>query len=156
MRKHKKLIIIAVAAILVIGATLGAVAFAQANDQPAAAAAASANATSIWDRIASILKQNTGVTVNGADLQKASDQAHQQIQDEALNNMLQKLVTDGKITQKQADDYKTWLKARPSTIISDQYKQWLNSMPQGVPFGPGMHAPAMPGGFGGMGKMFPR
>ena len=33
MRKHKKVIFIALAAVLVVGATLGAVAIAQANDQ---------------------------------------------------------------------------------------------------------------------------
>ncbi len=148
MRKHKTVIFIALAVVLVAGATLGAVAIAQADDQPAAAIA-SANATSIWDRIASVLKQNTGVTVSGADLQKASEQAHQQLRDEALDNMLKKLVADGKITQKQADDYKTWLKSRPDTIISDPYKNWLESKPEGVPFGPGGRMPAMPrlGGF---------
>ncbi len=40
---------------------------------------------------------------------------------EALNNYLDKLVTDGKITQKQADDFKAWLKNMPemSGIFSD-------------------------------------
>jgi maltose-binding protein MalE len=158
MRKHKKVIIIAVAAVVILAAALGAVAFVQAADQPSAttATATSSNTTSIWDRIASILKQNTGVTVSGADLQKASDQAQQQVQNEALDNMLKKLVADGKITQKQADDYKAWLNARPSTVISDQYKQWLESKPQGVPFGPGMPGHAMPRGWGGFGGMFRR
>jgi maltose-binding protein MalE len=153
MKKYKKIIIIALAAVLVIGGTLATVALVQA-DNTSAPAAASANTTqSIWDRIASIFKQNTGITVNGADLRQASEQAHQQIQNEALDNILKKLVADGKITQKQADDYKTWLNARPSTIISDPYKQWLESKPQGVPFGPGLPGPKMPmmrGGFHGM------
>lgn len=152
MRKHKKIIIIALVAVLVIGGTLGAVAFVQADNQTATATAASTNVTSLWDRIASILKQNNNITVSGADLQKAADQARQQMEDERLDNMLDKLVADGKITQKQADDYKAWLQARPSTIISDQYKQWLESKPQGVPFGPGLKMPQMPR-MGGFGKM---
>jgi ABC-type glycerol-3-phosphate transport system substrate-binding protein len=153
MRKHKKIIIIALVALLVIGGTLGAVAFVQADNPTTTTTATSTNTTSLWDRIAAILKQNNNVNISGTDLQNAANQARQQMDDERLDNMLNKLVADGKITQKQADDYKAWLQARPSTMISDQYKQWLQSKPQGIPFGSGM--PRMPR-MGGFGKMFGR
>lgn len=156
MRKHKKIIIIAVAAVLVIGATLAAVAFVQADTPTTTTPSSTANTTSLLDTVAQIYKQNTGTTIDSAQLQKAFTQAQQQLASQALDNMLQKLVTSGKITQQQATDYKNWLNSKPSTVISDQYKQWLQSKPQGVPFGPGMPAPAMPRGFGGVGKMFHR
>jgi hypothetical protein len=154
MRKHKKAIFITIATIVVIAATLGMVAFAQADDQPATGTATS-NITSIWDRIASILDQNTGATVSGADLQAASEQAHQQIQDEALQNMLKKLVDSGKINQQQADDYMNWLSKKPAQALSDEYQQWLDSRPQDLPFRlPGNFGPMMGRGFNKMGRMF--
>jgi hypothetical protein len=155
MRKHKKIIIIAVAAILVVGATLGAVAVAQAADQ-GTSQPQSANNTALYDKIAAIYKTNTGNSIDSAALQKAFQQAQQQLATDARDKMLQKLVTDGKITQKQADDYKKWLSSMPSNALTDQYKQWLQSKPQGIPGGPGLPAPDMPRDFGGMGRMFHR
>jgi hypothetical protein len=155
MKKNKKIIIIAVIAVVVLGATLGAVAVAQASDQPAATAASS-NTTTIWDRVAAIYKTNTGTAIDSAALQKAFQQAQKDLATEARDKMLQKMVDSGKITQKQADDYKNWLNSMPGSALSDTFKQWLESKPAGIPFGPGMQAPAMPHGFGGIGKMFRR
>jgi hypothetical protein len=43
----------------------------------------------------------------------AFKQARQEMQDEALQNWLQKLVDEGKITQEEADQYLEWWQARP-------------------------------------------
>jgi type IV secretory pathway VirJ component len=151
MRKHKKVLFIALAAVLILGGTLGIVAFAQADDQ-------STNQTSsntLMDKVAAIYEKNTGTAINAADLKTAFDQAQQEMATEARDNALQKLVDDGKISQAQADNYKTWLDSKPSQTVTDEYKQWLQSMPQGIPFGPGLRLPAMPRGFDRMGgKMF--
>jgi hypothetical protein len=152
MRKHKKVIFIALAAVLVFGATLGAVAIAQAADQ-GAAPGPSAN-VSLFEKVSTIYKANTGTTINAAKLQEAFKQAEQQLATEAQDRMWQKLIADGKVTQKQVDDYKAWLKARPE-LNTDALKQWLESKPEGIPFGPGMRAPAMNRGFGGF-KGMPR
>ncbi len=153
MRKHKKAIFIALAAVLVVGATLGAVAFAQANDQ-GTILPQSAN-VSMFEKVSTIYKANTGTAIDAAELQKAFTQAQQQLATEAQDKMWQKLIDEGKMTQKQVDDYKKWLEARPK-LNTDEFKSWLESKPEGIPFGPGTHAPAMPRGFGGMGKMFGR
>ncbi len=153
MRKHKKVIFIALAAVLVVGATLGAVAIAQGNDQ-GFALAQSAN-VSLFEKVSTIYKANTGTTIDAAKLQEAFKQAEQQLATEAQDRMWQKLIADGKITQAQLDAYKKWLAARPE-LNTDALKKWLESRPEGIPFGPGMRAPAMPRGFGGMGKMFHR
>jgi hypothetical protein len=156
MRKHKKIIFIVVAAVLVIGATLGAVAFAQADDQSGNTTGTSTNATSLFDKVAAAYQQLTGTNIDSAQLQKAFDQVRQDQQDQALDNMLSKLVASGKITQAQADAYKTWLKNKPATTFTDEYKQWMQSEPQGLPFGPGGgHTAPMPR-LGGFGRMFRR
>jgi hypothetical protein len=154
MKKNKKILLIALGVIVVLAITLGAVAIAQANDG-AAGLPQSANLT-LFQKISTIYQTNTGKAIDAAELQKAFQQAQQQLATEARDNALQKLVASGKITQKQADDYRTWLNSQPATALTDAYKQWLQSKPQGIPFGPGMGAPMMPRGFGGMGRMFRR
>jgi hypothetical protein len=47
----------------------------------------------------------------------AFKQARQEMQDEALQNWLQKLVDEGKITQEEADQYLEWWQARPNTTF---------------------------------------
>jgi hypothetical protein len=147
MKKSKKVIFIVLAAVLVVGATLGMVAVANGNDN-GAVQAQSAN-ISMFDRIAAFYKTNTGTAIDSAALQKAFQQAQQQAVTDAQDQMLKKLVDSGKITQKQADDYKAWLAARPA-LNTDALKQWMQSKPAGVPFGPGLPGRGMPG------KMFCR
>ena len=68
---------------------------------------------------------------------------------EALDDRLQKLVEDGKITQAQANEYKAWLEAKPDDIPpvrpgmleklveegkitqaqADEFTKWLESKP---------------------------
>jgi hypothetical protein len=153
MKKSKKVVLVTFGLVVVLAITLGAVAIAQADDQ-AAGTAQSAN-VSMFDRVAAIYKTNTGTAIDSAQLQKAFQQAGQQAATDAQNRMLQKLVDSGKITQKQADDYKAWLAARP-TLNTDALNQWLESKPEGVPFGPGLSDGAMQRGLGKIGKMFCR
>ncbi len=137
MKKNKKVLLIGLVAVLIIGATLGAVATAQADDT-----GASAN-TTIWDRVAAVFKQNTGTDINPADLKTAVDQARKEFVTEkqqamkdraavSIEDRLQKLVEAGTITQEQATEYKNWMAAKPSTMISDEYKQWLESRPEAL------------------------
>jgi len=148
MRKHKKVIFIVLAAILAIGATLGAVAVAQADDQ-----ATQTVKETIFERVAKVYQANTGNAIDAAELQKAFTQAGKELATEAQDKMWQKLIDEGKITQEQLDAYKTWLAARPE-LNTDAMKQWLESKPEGVPFGTGQRDPAMQRGFNRMGKMF--
>jgi hypothetical protein len=147
MWRSKKFIIIAVLTVLVLGLTLGGVAMAQADDEDTSPSQ-TANVTSFLDKVAEIYQQNTGVTIDREELQKAFTEARQAIKDEALDNFLQKLVTDGKITQEQADQFKTWSDSRP-TFPTDEFKQWWDARPD-IPglFGQGNGNNGMP--FGGM------
>lgn len=91
----------------------------------------------LLDRVAQILN---------IDQQKLSDafkQAGTELRQDRTNNMFNKWVTDGKLTQDQANQYKTWLAAKPAgtfgpfmgqtvmdkllkngKITQDQYDAW--------------------------------
>jgi len=127
MWRKKSFIIVAVLAVLVLGATLGSVAIAHADDEDTSTTE-TANASSFLDKVAEIYQTNTGVAIDPAALQQAITEARQALRDEALDNYLDKLVTDGTITQQQADDFKAWLDAKPSLPI-DEFQQWWNARP---------------------------
>jgi ABC-type sugar transport system substrate-binding protein len=130
MWRSKKFIIITVLVVLVVGGTLGGVAIAQANDQstttPTVTPTATDNVSSFLQKVADIYKANTGDTIDPEQLQKAIADARQALQEEALDNYLQKLVDEGKITQEQADQFKAWWDQRPSL---DAFQSWWQSMP---------------------------
>ena len=133
MWRSKKFIIAVVLAVLaVVGSTSAAVLAASNGDdnQP----------KTLLARVAEII---------GVDEQKLEDafaQAQSEMQDEALDSYLQKLVDEGKITQEEADQYKTWWQSKPDMT---PYQQWLQAQPDiGVP-GP-MGRTGGPGFYGGM------
>jgi hypothetical protein len=156
MWRSKKFIIIAlVAALVLVGGTVGVVA-AQAksgDDSQTGVTRASDNASqpkTLLARVASIL---------GIDQQKVGDavvQARTEMRDEALDNYLKNLVDQGKITQEQADQYKAWVKSKPDlSQYQQQLQEWQQARP-GIPpelktweeARPGI---PLPGGFGGRG-----
>jgi hypothetical protein len=129
MWRSKKFIITAVLIALVLGGTLGGVAIAQADDQNTTTTpttTATDNVSSFLEKVAEIYKANTGDTIDPEQLQKAIDDARQVLREEALDNYLQKLVDENKITQEEADQFKAWWGERPSL---DAFKSWWQSMP---------------------------
>jgi hypothetical protein len=130
MKKHKKFIIVAIIAVAVIGAALGAVAFAQADDQSATTPTTTSSTPTLLDRVATIYEQNTGTPIIASELQKAFTTAEQQAAFDKLDAYLQKLVDANKITAQQKQDYETWYNNRPTQALTDEYKQWLQSTPQ--------------------------
>ena len=65
---------------------------------------------SFASRVATILE------LDEAQVQDAFDQAKKEIQDEALQNKLDRLVEEGQLTQEQADEYKEWYLSRPEGL----------------------------------------
>ena len=126
MWRKRKFILIGLLVVVVIGATLGGIAIAQANDQ----SNTTSQLSTLLDKVASIYQQNTGVAIDSQELAKAFTQAQKETCDAALDKYLNSLVEKGKITQDQADQFKNWSNSRPD-----------------VPIGPGLK-----GGFPGMGK----
>jgi hypothetical protein len=137
MWRSKKFIIVAVLAAVVLVGSIGGVVLAQNGNgddsQP------KAQQQALLDKVCAIYEQNTGTAINSEELQKAFDQARDEMRAEALDNHLQNLVEQGKITQEQADQYKAWLEAKPDVPI----------------LGPGFPGAGMPRGFGGPGGGFP-
>jgi hypothetical protein len=102
--------------IIVLGATLGGFAITKADEQKTTV---TSNTTmedrlnTLLEKVATIYEQNTGVNLSATELEKAYAQAEKSIQSAAQDEFLKKLVEEGKITQDQADKYKTWLDSKP-------------------------------------------
>jgi hypothetical protein len=126
----KKFVLIALLTLVVLGGTLGGIAIAQANDQGTSQTDNTSPLTTLLDKVATIYQQNTGVAINAQELAKALTQAQTEMRATALDKYLNNLVAQGKITQDQANQFKTWLNSKPD-----------------VPIGPGLK------GFHGMGRM---
>ena len=153
MWRNKKIILIEILTVVVLVGTLGGIAVAKANDDNSTQALA--NSTNLWEKVAEIYQQNTGVAIDSTELEKAFDQAKTVIATDARATFLQKLVDEGKITQEQADQYKAWLDSKPN-FPTDEFKQWMESRPD-IPnlFGSDNCSGVMPFGgmHRGMGKM---
>ena len=111
MWRNKKLIIIEVLVVVMLGAMLGGIAVVRANDENTNQD--QNNTNSLMGKVAAIYQANTGTAIDPQELEKAFEQAGQEIRNEARDQFLQKLVDEGKITQDQADQWKAWLDARP-------------------------------------------
>jgi len=131
MWRSKKFVIAAVLAGVLLVGSIGGVVLASdggGSSQPGVAWGA------LCDRVAAIYKANTGDDIDPAALEAAFAQARDEIRAEALDNYLQKLVEEGKITQSQADQYKEWLQSRPDiTPYRQHLREWQQSRPDMPP-----------------------
>jgi hypothetical protein len=118
VKRTKKMIIIAVITVVVLGGILGGVAIANA-DEPTNTniGPVSANISNLLDRIATIYEEKTGDTLDTQALIDSFKQAQQDIRSEALDAYLNKLVENGKIDSEQAQQFKDWVEARPDVPI---------------------------------------
>ncbi|MFA4837796.1 MAG: hypothetical protein WC749_17240 [Dehalococcoidia bacterium] len=116
MWKHKKIILVTLL-VVVIAASTAVVAFAQTASDDQSQTPESREAD-LLTKVAAIYETNTGTAIDVSALTTAFDQAQKEMATEAMNTRLQNLVTDGKLTQEQADQYKTWLQARPDTPLT--------------------------------------
>ena len=106
MRRSKRFIIIALVATVVLVGSIAGVVLAQ-TDNPTG----SGNVTQPKTLLARVAEK---LGINQTTLENAFTEAQKEMQTQALKNRLQSLVGQGKITQKQADDYLTWWEARPN------------------------------------------
>ena len=110
MWRSKKLIIAAVLAAVMLTGSIGGVILATDNGDDGEP---EAKYESLLDRVGEIYQENTGVAIDQEALKDAFAQARSEMQIEAVENYLQSLVEQDKITQEQADDYLGWWQARP-------------------------------------------
>ena len=113
MKRSRKFVLVTVLATLaLVGSITGVVLADDSNgSEPEALLGA------LWDRVAAIYEDNTGVAIEPEALKDAFAQARSEKLQEALDSHLQSLVDEGKITQDQADQYKEWWQSRPEVPV---------------------------------------
>ena len=111
MWRSKKLIVGAVLVAVVLLGSMGGIALAQTENgedsQPASKYGA------LLDRVCEIYEENTGVAINPEALKDAFTQVQDEVRTEALENRLQSLVDQGKMTRDEADQYLEWQQSKP-------------------------------------------
>jgi hypothetical protein len=121
MWRSKKVIIIAVLTALVLAGSIGGVVMAQTEDKDHGR---EARHEALLEKVGAIYEENTGDAIDAEALQEAfaqaiagMQQARDGMQIEDRDNFLQNLVDEGRITQEEADQYETWLEAKPDIDI---------------------------------------
>jgi hypothetical protein len=114
MWRRKKLILFVLLGIMLLSGIAGGIAAAQSGDESSGQTQDQAGA--LLDKVSQIYQQNTGVAIDAQQLKDAFAQAQKEMEDEALQSWLQNLVSEGKITQEQADQYLQWWQSRPDDI----------------------------------------
>jgi hypothetical protein len=143
----RNLIIIAIATVVIIAGVLGGVAIASANDEnasenPAPMGPPSENFSELLDKVATVYQEKTGDMLDTQALIDSFTQVQEDIRSEALDNFLNKMVDDGKLTSDQAHQYKDWVNARPDVPVGPGIGEGFMGKFRGM-MGPG-------GRFGGM------
>lgn len=115
MWRSKKFIAIVVAAVLVIGGLVGGIVAADTGNEDECSPGAQHAA--MLARVCAIYQENTDSAIDPGELQAAFAQASSEMQDEAMQNRLQNLVEQGKITQDEADQYHEWWQAKPDVSV---------------------------------------
>ena len=116
MWKNKKVVLLAALAIAaIIGSVVAGVTLAQSGSGNETQA--NTRYEALLNKVAGIYQQNTGVTIDPQQLETAFTQAQTEMQNEALQSRLQDLVTQGTITQVQADQYLQWWQSKPNTPL---------------------------------------
>jgi len=116
MWRNKKVIFVALM-VVVIAASTAVVAFAQTASDDQSQTPESREAA-LLTKVAAIYETNTGTAIDADALTTAFSQAQKEMATEALNTRLQNMVSNGKLTQEQADQYKQWLQSRPDTSLT--------------------------------------
>jgi hypothetical protein len=73
----------------------------------------------LLDKIVAIYKTNTGVSLDESALQTAITQAQVAMRADALQTRLQNLVSEGKLTQDQANQILSWWQSMPDVLNGD-------------------------------------
>ena len=157
MSVNKKIVIPVVLAVVVVAGTVLGVTMAFASDSTTPTTTTATVTTNPKDTLATKVAAILGI--DEAKVQAAFTQAQKEIQAEQLDKQLAQLVTDGKITQAQADAYKAWLNTKPDdTAYQNSMKTWMDANPlansnvqlPGIIGAGKMPGGNMPGGFGRM------
>ena len=149
MHITKKVLVIGVLCVAVAAAVIGGVTVANADSSGTSANQTQTAVSTLMEKVAEMYQKDTGTAIDPQALQKAFQEAGAALRADRLDQMLAKMVEEGRITQEQADQWKAWWDSRPATMLNDQYKSWLESRPE-VPGLSGNNGPCRIGPTGGM------
>jgi len=131
MWRRKKFIIGAVLVAVLLFGSLGGVVLAANNVEDSKA---ETKYEALLDRVCEIYEENTGITIDADELQKAYTEAQSELQAAAMEDRLAEMVENGVIDEAQAQEL----------------QEWWESKPEDMPFGSGLRGH---GGFHGMSGM---
>jgi hypothetical protein len=119
MWKRKWFIPVVVVSVLLIGGIVGGIVVAgsDSSSNTEDQSQTTDRYQALLDRACVIYEEKTGVAIDSAQLKDALDQAQSEIQEGALENWLQDLVDEGKMTQEEADQYLEWWQSRPDIEV---------------------------------------
>jgi hypothetical protein len=128
MWQSKKFIVAVVVACLALAGGIGGAVLADDNGDDSGPGALFGT---LWDKAREIYTDKTGDDIDLEALKDALTQARSEMQAEALENRLQQLIDEGKITQDEADQYRQWLQQRPDMEqFRQQLDQWRQARPE--------------------------
>jgi len=140
MWRSKKFIAIVLAAVLLVGGTVGVVLAADNGDEDGSLPEARPEA--LLDRVCAIYQENTGNDIDPEALKDAFAQASNEMRNEAMQTRLQNLVDEGQISQEEADQYLEWWQARPDVPAGFGFRAHGRFRGMGGPLGwGGLSAP---------------
>jgi hypothetical protein len=113
MWRSKKLGIVAALAVVVLAGSIGGAVVAQNGDgtQP------QAQHEPLLGRVCEIYQENSGVAIDQELLKDAFAEAQAEMRTEALQNRLEALVDEGKISEDEAGQYLDWWQSRPDIPV---------------------------------------
>jgi hypothetical protein len=109
MWRSKKFIVSAVLAVIVLAASIGGVALATDEENGNESVAPF---DTLWEKMATVLQED-GIDITSDQLKSAFTEAQEQMRTDALQNFLDEMVAQEKITREQADAYLDWIEAKP-------------------------------------------
>jgi hypothetical protein len=132
MKRSKKFVLVTTLAAVVLVGSITGVALAQNGDdsQP------EAGPELLLGRVCEIYQQNTGVAIDSEALKDAFAQAKSEMRAKALQNRLQSLVDEGKITQGEADQWTEWWQSKPDVPVKFGFRGRCGPLGEG-----GLRAP---------------
>ncbi len=102
---RRRLWLLPLATLVVAGAVTGGVVLAQGNDS-----GASQPKDSVLERVAELLDIDPSV------LKDAFEEARGDLRAEGIDDLIEKLVADGRLTEEEAGEVRAWLDARPEAL----------------------------------------
>ena len=118
MWKRKWFIPVVLSLVLIGGVTGGVVAAANnSSGSTEYQTQATERCQALLDRVCAIYEEQTGVAIDPEQLRNAWRQARGEMVDAAVENWLQNLVDNGKITEEEAQQYLDWWQARPDVEL---------------------------------------